>query len=249
MRIFNGRKRPGTGTNVIIKAIGELLWSELFAPVHARLQEIGLQDKAPLVLLLPSGLSILPVHAAWRVVGGTKRYAAEDYTIAYCPSALVLAHSKRELQRRGLPGANLSNSMLVIADPTQDLPFAGLEGKAVAALGDPEMTELLLGIDASWSEVTRAVDKQAYVHFACHGSFDLQYPLHSFLALSGLGTDAGYAHATGNLWLLELFGAMETRARLVTLSGCETGITDIMDAPDGVPGFIDGMVEYGGRSG
>ncbi len=48
----------------------------------------------------------------------------------------------------GCLGTNPSNSMLVIADPTLDLPFAALEGKAVAACGDPERTELLLGKSA-----------------------------------------------------------------------------------------------------
>lgn len=63
------------------------------------------------------------------------------------------------------------------------------------------------------------VQGRSYVHFACHGSYDWDDP-----------TTSGLDLTNGRLTLAELQrGVVDlSNARLVTLSACETGITDVV---------------------
>ena len=119
-----------------ISSIGGIVWDELFAPIYARLEWVGpTLTGAPVTLLPAAGLSLLPLHACWREEDGVTRYLAEEYTISYCPSAMALASSSEKLKRREGGEKAASKSLLVVANPTNDLPFATLEGEAVAAPG------------------------------------------------------------------------------------------------------------------
>ncbi|HWC99305.1 MAG TPA: CHAT domain-containing tetratricopeptide repeat protein [Candidatus Sulfopaludibacter sp.] len=233
---FQHKQERANWSRVIVNS-GATLWGSVFAPIHERLTALALPPQAPLLLLPSAGLSLLPVHAAWRNSEGRRRYAAEDYTFITCPSLSLLA------RRAAMPAADAPESNLIAADPTGDLPFAAMEGKAVAAECQPEPTDLLLGDAASWSAVSSGFEKRTLLHFACHGVYDLTYPERSFLALAPPREVAG---STGNLRLLELFSAWDTRAaRLVVLSGCETAITDILDAPGEYLGLATGWLRAG----
>jgi CHAT domain-containing protein len=62
--------------------------------------------------------------------------------------------------------------------------------------------------------------------------------------LAGFGADI--AGATGNMRLEELIAAWDLGAtRLVTLSACETGITDVLSAPDEYLGLSTGWLFAG----
>jgi CHAT domain-containing protein len=82
--------------------------------------------------------------------------------------------------------------------------------------------------------VIAGVHERSYVHFSCHGSYNWTDPTASALFL-----------ADGELTLAELQqGVVDlSRTRLVTLSACETGISDVLQgSPEeyvGVPaGFL-----------
>ena len=226
----------------VISSTGSVVWDEFFAPIHARLTKLGLPAGAPLTLLPAAGLSILPLHACWREENGFTKYLAEDYTVSYCPSAMVLASSSLKLMRRQLDHTGASKSLLVVANPTGDLAFATLEGQAIAARGEPSRTHLLAGAEASWSEVGRRFEGCDYIHFACHGRYDPMYPMRSFLTLAPPPERPG---VSGFLRLHELMVTWDNPTRLVTLSACETGVADIAYAPSEFTGLASGWLRTG----
>lgn len=228
--------------NRVISITGGVLWDEFFASIHARLTKLGLLAGAPLTLLPAAGLSILPLHASWRKENDVTRYLAEDYTITYCPSAMVLTNSREKLLRLQRDHSGAKKSLLVVANPTGDLAFATLEGEAIAVLGETSQTQLLCGSKASWSEVGRQFKGRDYIHFACHGRYDLRYPIRSFLALAPPPEQPG---VSGFLRLRELMVTWDNATRLVTLSACETGVTDIAYAPSEFTGLSSGWLRTG----
>ncbi len=226
----------------VISSTGKVVWDKFFAPIHAHLTKLALPAGASLTLLPASGLSILPLHACWRPENGVTRYLVDDYTISYCPSAMTLASTREKLLRRQQGPPEASKSLLVVANPTEDLPFAALEGDAIAALGEPSQTQLLSGAKASWSEVGRQFKDKDYIHFACHGRFDIRYPMRSFLALAPPSERPG---VSGFLRLQELMVTWDTATRLVTLSACESGVADLAHAPNEFIGLSSGWLRTG----
>lgn len=75
-------------------------------------------------------------------------------------------------------------------------------------------------------------------HFSCHGKFNQNSPLESFLLL-----------ANGDHWTLgEIFELSLPQCRLVTLSACETGLTDPKSLSDEYTGLASGFIFAGSSS-
>jgi CHAT domain-containing protein len=136
------------------------------------------------------------------------RFLVEKIRVSYAPSATVLGRLK---QGGGLAGS----SMLAVAGP--GLVEAEAEIKTIARLYPAGRVTLLLGTAATTEEVTRRVASQEVLHLAAHGVFDPVNPLLSSIELrSSSGAD-------GHLTAAQMYGLQLGRARLVTLSACETG--------------------------
>ena len=113
-------------------------------------------------------------------------------------------------------------------------PSAGVlaQIERAAALGG---SRLLLGDAATCDAVTAAVRDAAIVHLACHGTFAPDRPLGSGLRLS-------------DRWLTvrDVYG-LRLRARLITLSGCETGRSVVASGHELV-GLVRGFLAAGAAS-
>ncbi len=213
-------------------ALGRL-WRMLMGPVHARLSKLGLRRHAPIVLIPQGELGLLPLHAAHREVRGRRRCVLDDWTVSYAPCGRALLAGSRRLgdaERQG-------RTLLAVIDPTGDLPFAPIEGDAVAAMFDPTARQLLPGEKATRDNVARGIASHAYLHFSCHGSYSWLEPMRSALLLAG-GERLTLADVLGPGFDL---GA----ARLVVFSACETGLTDIRHAPDEFIGLPAGFLQAG----
>jgi CHAT domain-containing protein len=215
-----------------IEHTGQALWEMLLGPIHQRLTTLGLAEGAPILLMPQGGIGLLPLHAAWREVEGTQRAFLDDYTISYAPSGYALAVSQRrqrELHRQ-------HHSLLAVMNPTADLPFTPLEGEAVLALFDPAELQRLVEDAATTDAVVQSASGHSYLHFACHGFYDWQNAMQSGLLL-----------ADGKpLTLAEIIAKLDLSAtRLVTLSACETGLTDIRQSPDEYLGLPAGFLQAG----
>lgn len=147
----------------------------------------------------------MPLHALR--VGD--EHLIERNPVVYAPSVSVLRHSRTD---RESAAPELSRRMAVFGDSRQNLPDAAAEA---AMLGDRFGAEVHLGAAVTRENLQRALSDSDWVHIAGHAAFDPRNPLRSGLELHG-----GDVLTAG-----EIFGMPRMRASLVTLSGCETGIS------------------------
>ena len=108
-------------------------------------------------------------------------------------------------------------------DPTSDLPFAPAEGEAVLEFFPPASRKSLRESQATAEAVIENAPGRRYVHFACHGIYDWRQPMQSSLLLAN-GERLALADIVSRLDV--------SAARLVALSACETGLTDVRVSPD-----------------
>lgn len=213
------------------------LWDILMGPIHNRLKELGVAEQAP-VVIIPSGwLGLFPLHAAFRITNGQRRTFGEDFTVSLAPSVRVLSICRQRLAQPQRQGKKL----LAIANPTEDLQFAGTECRVLADMfiqqqQSPEAAVILPGNRASRANVVRELKGPNYHHFSCHGRFHWTNPAGSGLKLA----------KDDWLYLPDIlsFDVDLGTSRLVSLSACETGLSEFRDMPDefiGLPGaFLEG---------
>jgi CHAT domain-containing protein len=206
-----------------VETSGHQLWDLLMEPIDQKLKALNVAREAPVVLMPQGGLGLLPLHAAWREVDGVRRFFLDEYTVSYAPGCFTLHVSARRLQdeRRS------QRSLLAIVNPfpagDKPLPYALSEGKALSALFPPLTSQVLAEHDATRDRILKEAAGYTYVHFACHGTYDLDDVMYSGLLL-----------ANHDLWhLYEIISqANLSAARLITLSACETGLTEYRQLPD-----------------
>ena len=221
------------------------LGAKLLSPLAHRLHALGLQR----VTLIPGGrLNLLPLHAATLAHNGDQPTSpltnqpptfGETFTISYAPSARTLTASRRRLENQ----ADQSATLLVVGNP---LPLPGEMNVRPLRYARPEAEEIALRFGgtphlycetaATHAAITAAIPGTSYLHFSCHGTFDPEQPLQSGLILSG-GERLTLRQVLDNLPL--------TAARLVTLSACQTAISDFGDLPDEVIGLPAGFLQAG----
>jgi CHAT domain-containing protein len=181
--------------------------TRLFYPLLERLPP---QTKR-LILLPSSGLSLLPLHSVPLPNG---QPLCQQYCISYAPSIQLLEEMQNKAET--INGKDL----YAVVNPEEDpaFVFTEYEGQAISKLF--QSSQVNIGETGTWSTVLDGVLGQRYLHFSCHGSYNWNDPLQSGLHLVGGRT----------LSLADLQNGIVdmSSARLVTLSACETGITDIV---------------------
>lgn len=182
------------------------LWSELMQPVQDRLHALGIAADAPVVLLPAGPVSLLPLHAATRTEDG--RCVMDAFTVSYatCFSSLGPPAKARDLPTK----------LTSIVDPLGDLPFAAMEDRLISGSFAPGDSRRLSGPAATIAAVLDAIPGSTHLNLACHGFFHWREPENSALILAGNRT----------LTLRDLVASDVdlTGIRLLTLSGCETGV-------------------------
>jgi CHAT domain-containing protein/tetratricopeptide (TPR) repeat protein len=214
-----------------IEGMGHELWACFMGPIHEALIAAGVREGAPVVLMPQGGLALLPMHSAWHEAEGERRYFLDHYVVSNAPSGYALSVSANRL---GNLGARAS-SLLAVIDPTGNLVSARAEGDALEILFGSACTSLRQNA-ATLDAVRRAAPGRTHIHFCCHGSYDWQDPMKSALHLAGADT----------LTLADVLGTVNLEGvRLVILSACETGISDIRRVPDEYIGLPAGFLRAG----
>ena len=166
-------------------------------------------DPDDIICLVPQGcLHYLPLHAL-KVDG---RYLAERNAVTYSPSTAVLRHcvGRRPASPPGTGGT--LRKAVVFGDSEGNLPAARDEARELAALLG---VTPVIGEQVTRDKVLTSVPGADLVHVAGHALFSSEDPLDSGLRLSGGDT----------LTAAQIFGWQSLNASLVTLSGCETGVS------------------------
>jgi CHAT domain-containing protein/tetratricopeptide (TPR) repeat protein len=215
----------------LLKTCG-VLWEVLLGPMHECLRALGLAEGAPILLMPHGGLNVLPLHAAWREVGQEYRTFLDDFTVSYAPSGYIANTARQQLR----DSARQGRSSLTVADPIGDLPFAGLEGRAVTAIFSKYKNLLLAGDAASLNAVSRHCRGRGYIHFACHSRYSWRDPARSSISLAA-GAELSLHDLSTHLHL--------DACRLVTLSGCETGLIEAREGSDEPFGLPAGFLQVG----
>jgi tetratricopeptide (TPR) repeat protein len=192
------------------------------ARLHALLLSSLAAPLAPLRRLVVAAdgvLHLVPFEALEDEAG---RLLLERHVVSYAPSASVAGALHERHSSRGPAVGRL----LAYAEPPSPavgpLPLARREAEAIAALFPPGAAEVRTGREASerWLKSARLADYGA-LHFATHGTYDDRAPGRSALVLApGDGED-------GMLQVREI-AALALRARLVSLSACDTGLGEVV---------------------
>ena len=158
------------------------------------------------IVVVPQGdLQSLPFQALRNPADGS--FLGEKLQITYAPSATILAQLASHQSLEAGP-------LLAAADPA--LNGARQEVGSLARLY-PDRPKVVTGSLIRKVDFERWAGDYSVVHLAVHGRFDGQEPLLSYVKLAPGGGEEG------NLSAAEMFGLPLERARLVTLSACETG--------------------------
>jgi len=180
----------------------------LMAPILATLPP----NITKLIILPTSGLAILPLHAAFLSEDASAR-VCDRYLVSYAPSVEVLA----SLQAKAAKAHG--SDLYAVVNPEQDpnLAYTSIEGVAILSLFKGQGV-FHAGQAATKEAVIHDAYGRAYLHFACHGTYNWDDP-----------SDSGLALANGRLTLADLQNGIVdlSTARVVTLSACETGLSDI----------------------
>ncbi|MEA5421551.1 CHAT domain-containing protein [Spirulina sp. CCNP1310] len=175
--------------------------------------------------------------------------------IAYAPNCQVLQQAQNRINQRPH-----FNQLFAIQNPTQDLQFTDIEVEAIQTLFDPHHT--LKHDQAEKTAIDPQTLKNAHcTHFSCHGYFNFENPLKSALILAQseftppptpddttryLPLKKGkFLDLQKCLTLEDILRLDLGNCRLVTLSACETGITDISSTSDEYIGLPSGFILAG----
>jgi CHAT domain-containing protein/Tfp pilus assembly protein PilF len=192
----------------------------LYAELVAPLRE---HLNATHLIFVPHGsLHFLPFHA----LRNGAAYLCDNHTISYAPSATVFALCQERAQ------CHLPNS-LVMGIPDERAPHILAEVQSVAAL--LPHTELCLGEQATADVLRQRGSANGLLHIATHGIYRQDNPM-----FSGIRLGDGYLN------LYDLY-QMRLSARLVTLSGCATGMNSV-SAGDELLGLQRGLFCAGATS-
>jgi CHAT domain-containing protein len=178
-----------------------VLHDQLIAPFEARLAAAGVKH---LVFMADLALMLIPFQLLENSNGVP---LGQRYRISYCPSYALLVDALTHQMKSGR-----AESVLIVADPTETLPFVPWEHAMIASLFSPDKVRVLDASTASRQAVALAVRDFDVVHFATHGRFDSEDTARSGV---NLGSDG---------WLtLEDMQQLEFKDEaLIFLSACET---------------------------
>jgi CHAT domain-containing protein len=180
----------------------ELLYNELIAPLRPLL------DQCKHLVFVPHGpLHFLPFHA----LRHSGKYLCDDFSVSYAPSATIFA-----LCQQKQSNANSRPVVFGIAD--QNAPQIDAEVKAVAEMLPG--SELFAGEHATAAALRERGPSIGLLHIATHGIYRQDNPM-----FSGIRLGDGY------LYLYDLY-QMRIPARLVTLSGCATGMNVVAEGDE-----------------
>ena len=233
--------------------------------INEILAEIN-EDYHHLILIPHRFLHLLPLHALPVVRKDSDNPSCIldlfDGGVSYAPSCQIL----QQLQQRKRSDFQ---SLFAIQNPTEDLDYADLEVKNILPYFNSHKVKVLSKEKATKTALYQATlefKKINYLHFSCHGYFNLKSPQNSFLQLAGTNVSPIPANANPEKYLivsddkaidlskcLTLGNLFEknldfNQTRLVVLSACETGLIDFNNTSDEYIGLPSGFIYAGGSS-
>jgi CHAT domain-containing protein len=244
-----------SGLQEILNRLSRLLEIQALADAIAQLA-----PQADQLILVPHRfLHLLPLHCL--PFGNPTTTLLDQFSrgVRFAPSLQVLD----VVQKR--PQTPLQ-SLFALQNPTEDLLYTDLEVAEIQALFAPKATVLQRqeATKTAMAEQAAVLASNACLHFSCHGYFNFAKPELSALILAGstikpappdadpnrylAQRDGGALDLSQCLTLLDLFELDLRQARLVALSACETGLSELNSLSDEFVGLSSGFLYAGCNS-
>lgn len=195
-----------------------------------------------LVLIPHLYLHLLPLHALPVADGG---FLCDRFSdgVSYAPSCQLL-------QQINLRQRLNFKSLFAIQNPTEDLLYTDLEVETISSLfPDKKVLSREEATKIAFSQSSSQTQQANYLHFSCHGTFNLNSPQDSCLVLAGAEKngrlDLSKCLTLGNLFERDF---NLSQCRLVVLSACETGLIDFQNTSDEYIGLPSGFLYAGSSS-
>jgi CHAT domain-containing protein len=176
--------------------------------------------------------------------------------IRYVPNCQVLELNKTNRK------IDLSN-FISIQNPTEDLKYTDIEVQAIRQYFQPNNTVLAGQKATKQAFLNQSLKNINYLHLSCHGYFNWVMPLQSALLLANCSVSdppvpidmMRYLEVDKNcfldlakcLTLGDIFNLDLRQCQVVTLSACETGLTEVSLAADEYISLPSGFL-YAGAS-
>ena len=225
-------------------------------------------DCQQLILVPHRYLHLFPLHALeFTSEGGhgtaPRRYLLDCFPngVKYAPSLQLLKLVQTRIKTRTSPPPE-HQPLFAIQNPTEDLSNADMEVATIKTRFTSH--DILINKQATkiaFTENRETISNASYIHFACHGLFNFDNPLLSLLALADSIEQTNNQNADGRavimrdgrkaipekcLTLQEIFAELNlSQCRLVTLSACETGLTNSIAITDEYIGLPSGFLYAG----
>lgn len=180
---------------------------DILARIDEIFEEKGL--KCDRLILIPHRyLHLFPIHALPLANGD---FLCDRFSngVGYAPSCQLLQLT----QKRERP--EFSN-FFAIQNPTDDLLYTNLEVETICSSFPSAQVLVKQAATKIALNASQDLPLAHCNHFSCHGEFKLTSPIESALLLAN----------KERLTLGEIFGLNLNQCRLVTLSACETGLSD-----------------------
>lgn len=208
----------GTADHARVLNLAQHLYLKLIEPVSGQL------NRELQLCIIPDGvLHHLPFAA---LVSSSGRFLIEDFELEFSPSATVFVSASEKATRP----RKQSEKILIVGNPRfdrnefsslPDLPEAVKEAEEIAAFYRPNATTLIEE-EALASRVKSELTKVDVIHLATHAISNENSPLLSKFLLSP-SADAR-ERESGVLQSSEIYELNFSRAPIVVLSACQTGI-------------------------
>ena len=201
-------------------------------PVIERLRTLRVPDQSRVWWCPTSVFCSLPLHAMGPISSddGELRYFLDLYISSYTPSLSALIQSRsRDSSSRSLDHP----SVLLVAQTDPFLPTVESEIEVVQSL-DADVTSLISGA-ATPAAVLDGFQNHRFVHFACHGTLEVNKPF-----------EAGFElHGDKRLTLLDIVRSRLPTAEFAFLSACHTAeVTEGSIMDEGL--HLAAAVQYSG---
>jgi len=210
------------------------LYKILIEPVKAKLPK----NADDVITVIPQAELFKVPFAALTDPSG--RLFIEDHTLAVVPAIGVF----RATQRLASDLSTSNDSLFAFGNPKINivsglgaLPYAEREVKKISELFGVDKSFIKFGNEATKDTLRQFAPKSSVIHLATHGLIDEERPMDSAVLLATTGDDDGILSVKDILQLPPL------KAKLVTLSACQTGRGKITG--DGVAGLSRAFIIAG----
>ena len=167
-------------------------------------------------------LHYLPFHALF----DGNSYLADHFKISYAPTATIYRLFKKKPVDAG-------GAALLLGVPDERAPFISGEIESICSVLPNRRS--FVGAEATQAHLTREMTDAEIIHIASHASFRPDNPMFSSIQLHDKALN-----------FFDIYN-LRTRASLITLSGCGTGLSSIV-AGDELLGLVRGFLYAGATS-